>query len=221
VLSPARAAVVLAAGASRRMGTPKAQLTFSRRPDGTVRTFLDRILDLALVGCPADALVVVGRPEGLAGVLPPGARAVANPDPARGMFSSIRVGLQALAERLAPPAAVMLLLVDHPLVQPRTVARLWAAAEAGSREVAGAAGAAGDAAGAAGVGAVVPVYAGSSGHPIVLYPELARLALEAPADARLDRLVAQLPVQAVPVADPGVVRDIDTREGYERFFGFF
>ncbi|MEO9140290.1 MAG: NTP transferase domain-containing protein, partial [Jatrophihabitans sp.] len=76
------AGVVLAAGSGARMGTPKGEL----RLDGV------RLIDRAVLACreagcyPVHAVV---RP----GVDAPGARAVVNPEPERGMRSSLEIGV--------------------------------------------------------------------------------------------------------------------------------
>ena len=111
-------AVVLAAGLSRRMGRPKANLTLPG--DDTfltriVRTFLDAGID--------DVVVVVGHEaETVAGSLAQSglpARFVLNPDYSRGQLSSILAGLRAIDR---PGVAGMLLtLVDVPLVSENTV----------------------------------------------------------------------------------------------------
>jgi molybdenum cofactor cytidylyltransferase len=219
-MTTARAAVILAAGASRRMGVAKAELPFSpfrasAHPSGAAAsahaghpcTFLSRVIDLARVGCEHGPIVVVGRSQGAPPqpTSTPVVQAV-NPHPERGMFSSVQVGLRVVSDAAGTPVTTMLFLVDHPLVQPRTVAWLWAlvdrAAPAPADDT-----------------VLVPVYTGRRGHPVVLSPQAVRCALEAPADARLDRLLERLAVLEVRVGDPGVIRDIDTPERYRRFFG--
>ncbi len=111
-------AVVLSAGASTRMGRPKANLplaagdTFLSR---IVCTLLDAGIDdvVVVVGHEAEAIVSEFSRTGLA------ARFVHNPDFASGQFSSIIAGLRAIDR---PGVAAMLLtLVDVPLVMPATV----------------------------------------------------------------------------------------------------
>lgn len=108
-------AVVLAAGAGRRMGTPKAELVV----DG--RRLVDRaVAAMADGGC--DEVVVVVRAD-TARV--DGARVVVNPSPERGMRSSLLLGLAA-----ASGEAVAVLLVDTPGIGTdaiATVVRRWRA----------------------------------------------------------------------------------------------
>src|SRR5438093_840978 len=88
------AALVLAAGRSSRMGSPKALLAL----DG--RSFLAWIAATLAAGGVRD-VVVVTAPDGAAIAAEGarlGARIVINPDPARGMLSSVTTGLVALGE---------------------------------------------------------------------------------------------------------------------------
>jgi molybdenum cofactor cytidylyltransferase/nicotine blue oxidoreductase len=90
--------VVLAAGAGRRMGAPKAELRLAG----------ERLVDRAvgvLCGC-CDEVLVVAR----AGLSVDGARVVVNRDPGRGMRSSLELGVAAAADA----DAVAVLLVDTP-----------------------------------------------------------------------------------------------------------
>lgn len=142
--------IVLAAGAGRRLGRPKADVELGghRLVDRAVRTLRDG-------GC-AEVLAVL-RPE-QAGAA--GARTVRNPDPDRGMGSSLRCALAELAadER---SAACVVLLVDLVGVRPAEVAAVIERHRAG-----------------AGIVAVRRV--GQRSHPVLVsrewYPELAAAA---------------------------------------------
>ncbi len=103
--------VVLAAGAGSRAGGPKAVVTVggSRLVDRAVRTLRDG-------GC-SQVLAVVR-----AGVEVPGATCVVNPDPDRGMGSSLRLALEAAAGGTC--SSVVVLLVDQPGLTPECVQRL-------------------------------------------------------------------------------------------------
>ncbi len=117
--------LLLAAGAGRRMGGPKALL---RDPDGTpwvVRS----VRALAEGGC-VEVVVVVGAAAGsVSRLLPAGVRGIRATDWAEGMGASLRAGLAALSEEeMRPVDAVLVSLVDTPGVTREVVARLRAVA---------------------------------------------------------------------------------------------
>lgn len=182
-------AIVLAAGASSRMGRPKATL-----PAGGGASFLEAIL-ATLGAAGADASIAVVAP----GFEPP-CPFVTNPDPSRGMLSSVQCGLRAL-----PPGldAVLVWPVDHPLVEVTTVAAMIAAFRAGGHSV------------------VVPAFRGLRGHP-VLFASAVLPELDAADPAQGARAVVHAHADRLELAvdDPGVVGDIDTPEDYRRAFGY-
>jgi molybdenum cofactor cytidylyltransferase len=102
--------VVLAAGASRRLGRPKQLLELWGRP------LLQHSVN-AVSGAGLDEVVVVLGHEAdaieSALDLPPGARVVRNPDYASGQATSLRVGLAAVGGRAE---AAVILLGDQPLL---------------------------------------------------------------------------------------------------------
>ncbi len=108
--------LVLAAGAGRRFGGPKALA----RLDG--ERLVDRAVGILRTGGLVDVLVVSGA------VPLPDVDAVEVPNPSwrEGMGSSLRAGLAAAAAGGWPASVV--LLVDTPWVGPGAVARLLAAA---------------------------------------------------------------------------------------------
>lgn len=114
------AAVVAAAGFSSRMGSFKPLLRFA----GT--TVVGRVVGVLRAAGVDEIVVVVGhRAEELAPqVLALGARPVVNPDFARGMFTSLAVGIRALS---ADVDAAMILPVDVPSVRITTLKRIVAA----------------------------------------------------------------------------------------------
>ena len=181
------AAVILAAGRGERLGVvAKALLLHGGR------SFLDLILDLAAQSGASDRRVVVAAPfatEVSAAARVRNAVVVENPDPSRGMASSIACGFSAL---LADSVATWALLwpVDHPRVHAATVvARLIEDDDCD---------------------AVIPTVHERGGHPIVVKRRLwAALAGcgDAPMGARSVLSVAR--VRRIACNDMGVIADVD------------
>ncbi len=180
-MRPQVAGLVLAAGAGRRFGGPKALVEL----DG------ERLVDRAarvLAAGGADPVVVV---LGAAVVDVPGADAVVvNPDWASGMGSSLRAGLAAPA--LAGCTAVVVVLVDTPGIRATAVRRL-VDAHAGGADLA------------------VATYGAERGHPVLLGREHWAGALAAAVGDRgaRDYLAAHAD-EVVEVACDGDARDADT-----------
>jgi molybdenum cofactor cytidylyltransferase len=185
-------AIVLAAGASVRMGRPKSLLL---TPSG--ETFVGRI-HASLAAAGLDPVVIVARQEleeAIAAAIPH-ARIVVNAEPGRGQLSSLLVGLDALD----PCDAAMVTLVDLPLVRVDTI---QAVVDAWRRSTAS---------------LVRPIHGGRHGHPVIFgAPLLAALRHADPvAGARpVVHAYARAAVD-VPVDDPGTVRDVDTPGDYSR-----
>ena len=190
------AGVVPSAGASVRMGRPKALL----RLEGA--TFLERtVAALRGGGCePVFVVVATGDEEAAEVATAVGAQVLENLDPGEGPITSLRLALGALDETVA---GLVYLPVDHPLVRPDTVRMLLEAARA------------------SGAALALPVYEGERGHPAVfgtsLFDELSDPSLEGGARTVTYRHLAD--ALLVDVDDPGVLTDIDTPEMYEEAGG--
>ena len=194
------AGLVLAAGASRRMGTAKAAMRI-----GGV-TFLARVLDGLDAAELAPIVIVAGvHREAVSAALPVGSRArvVVNPEPDRGQLASLKVGLRELVTTAPEVAGVVVALVDHASVAGATVAALARAARTEGPPI------------------IVPVHAGRRGHPIVFMRPVWAELLDTP-DSESARVVVRRDaahVREEPVDDSGVLRDFDTPEEvllYER-----
>ena len=189
-------AIILAAGESSRMGSPKALLT---DPAGNpfivrvARTFAEAGID--------HLIIVTGRHhDAVAGVVrhhDGAVRIVRNEAPDRGQLSSLWVGLDA-AQPL-DPAAVLMTLVDVPFV---TAATVRAVVEAWRRT---------------GAPIVRPAIGERHGHPVLfdraVLPELRRAPLEEGAKAVVHAHARDL--VNVAVDDEGAVTDIDTPGDYD------
>jgi molybdenum cofactor cytidylyltransferase len=196
------AGVILAAGDSSRMGRDKALLPWPPNAAGQASssdTFLSAAIR-SLASATEFVVVVVGRNESaLAPVIyAQGASLVVNPDPNRGQFSSLQVGLQDVLNHGRDAAVVT--LVDRPPVRAATIRTLRDAFEAADQNV----------------WAVVPEFSGKHGHPYLVGREMMEAFLRVPATliARDVEHEHQDHIQYVSVDDARVALNINTPEDY-------
>jgi molybdenum cofactor cytidylyltransferase len=184
------AAILLAAGESARMGSPKALL-----PWGGVTLIEYQVRELAAAGI-EDIVVVLGdAAEEVRGRVPPAGRVVVNEAYREGRASSLRAGAAALPDSAGP---VLVLNVDQP--RPREVhLALLSAHQAGDALI------------------TLPVAEGRRGHPTVLagalLPELRNVSEETQG---LRRVVSahRDETNEVEVSSGVVLVDINTPAGY-------
>jgi molybdenum cofactor cytidylyltransferase len=114
------AAVILAAGASTRMGTPKQLLQWQGR------SLLRSITETAIAANCSPVIVVLGAYSDRiqAEVIDLPVQVVNNPEWQTGMGSSIRMGIQALLDLNMDVKAAILLLCDQPFVSPQIIQQL-------------------------------------------------------------------------------------------------
>jgi CTP:molybdopterin cytidylyltransferase MocA len=178
------AGLVLAAGAGRRYGMPKALAPY--RGDLLVRR---AAATLRAAGC-ATTLVVVGADADRVRAAAPDLYLIDNRDWATGMGSSLRAGLAALVG--TPVTAAVVLLVDMPGVTPDAVRRITALAGPAALAVGG--------------------YGDRRGHPVLLGRDhWAGVAASATGDrgARDYLRVHAATVTVVPVGDVADDADLD------------
>jgi molybdenum cofactor cytidylyltransferase len=183
------AAVILAGGASRRMGgSPKALLDYRGQ------TFLDRVIGLFEPVC-TQVVVVLGHSalRIRSGILNRTAQLVVNPDPERGMLSSLQTGLRELQPGIDQ---FFFTPADFPAIDCSTIATLVRQASDDP---------------------VVPQFEGRHGHPVLLPASLIPEFLEldsATASAR-DVIHKHAPhTQYIEVKDRGILLDVDDPEAY-------
>jgi len=186
------AGLILAAGESRRMGTPKALLDYQGE------TFIGRLVRLFAERCEPVTVVLGAHAEVVRQSSPghPGVRYVVNDAWRDGQTSSFLCGLREIP---AGVDGVLFTLTDHPAVTPETLDALLA--DQGALRI--------------------PRCDGRRGHPIWfsrdLIPEL--LALP-PGGAARDVIRAHYPTATwIDTADRGILADIDEPADYRALIG--
>jgi CTP:molybdopterin cytidylyltransferase MocA len=179
------------------MGFPKALLRYRGE------TFLDRTVRMLGAHC-APVIVVLGAgAEEIRAQAQRPATFVENANYRSGQTSSMQAGLREVL-RAAPAgcAGVLFTLVDHPAVEPETIAALAAEAEPGLL-------------------VRVPRYRGERGHPIwfssALIPEFLALPEDGAAREVVRRHASE--TRFLDVDDAGILADIDDAEAYRALVG--
>ena len=187
------AGVILAAGTSSRLGTPKQLLDLGGKPvlahtlAAVQRTTLEPII------------VVLGHEAGeiSSSVDLSQVQTLLNPDYRTGQSSSVRAALTVLPSDVA---AVLFILGDQPLVEPAVIERIVGAYQHDRPII------------------VQPKYGEGRGNPVLidrtLFGELAELTGDTGARPIIDRHRDQ--VQLVDASEYHRPDDIDTLEDYER-----
>lgn len=187
-------AVILAAGGSSRMGTPKQLLRFDEE------SLLRRAARAALEAHCAPVIVVVGASADLAKreVADLAAIVVENCEWRSGMASSVRAGVRGAVVNDPQLEAIVVLLCDQPHVTPAVVENLMAAHRRTAAKV------------------VASSYGSTFGVPALfgrrLFEELTRL--ESASGAK--QLIAEHSSDVVFVAFAGGEIDVDTPADYAR-----
>ncbi|GAB3858518.1 nucleotidyltransferase family protein [Hymenobacter terrigena] len=184
------ALLLLAAGASTRMGRPKQLLPYHGR------TLLRHAAETAVASGCAPIVLVTGalQEELLTEVSGLPIQSIHNPEWETGMASSIRAGLKAVAE--TSPTAVLIMLTDQPLVTPELLQELIARQQQSQAPI------------------VAAAYGDTLGVPAVfsytLLPQLHQLQGRQGAG----RLIASLGAAVGQVPFPAGLLDVDTPEQY-------
>ena len=184
--APPVTALILAAGASSRMGRPKPLVPLHGQP------LLARVLETIRSVHPARTVVVLGASveEVRNGVDLRGVTVVVNSDFPEGMASSLRRG----AAAAAGTGPLLIVLGDQPFVRASTIQALVQRHAAGDAKI------------------LVPTFQGVRGNPILLdrsvIPELDSLRGDIGCRAIFPGHTTDL--VEVPVSDPGILIDVDT-----------
>ncbi|MBM2622122.1 nucleotidyltransferase family protein [Actinoplanes sp. LDG1-06] len=182
------AGVVLAGGAGRRYGLPKALI---RYPD---RLLVQRAADtLREAGTSPNVVVLGAEAQRVTAEAPDLPRVVVNEEWATGMGSSLRAGLRALIAEPEPVDAAVILLVDMPGITAEAVRRVVEHADPDALVMGG--------------------YGGRRGHPVLLgRAHWVGVIASAVGDQGARGYLKSRPVRVVPVDDVADDLDLDVPE---------
>ncbi len=188
-------AIVLAAGESRRMGSPKINLPWGRQ------TVLGRVVGTLLEAGLEEIILVMGAQPvvGADEFVKQGVKLAHNPDYASGeMLSSFQVGLQSAA---VESQAALLALGDQPQMELAVVRSVVRAYTTRQPRI------------------LIPSYQMQRGHPGVVSRELwgEILSMTSPATLRDFFNTHAADISYLDVTAETVIQDLDTPEDYERF----
>jgi molybdenum cofactor cytidylyltransferase len=203
-------AIVLAAGASSRMGQAKAALPIGTTGD----TVVGRVISTLMAGGIPRLVVVAGAHiDAVRHAMPtfadetsgnpgmPRARVIEHPGWEQGQLSSLLAGLNAIDEPLLEAAMVM--PVDVPMIAPSTVAAVISAWRASRAPI------------------VRPASGERHGHPVIFDRSVfdALRSADPSIGAKAVFAMHQDRIVNVEVADPGAFEDIDTPADYRKVVG--
>ena len=179
------AALVLAAGQSRRFGSDKRLAELPGRGTllvATLATLRPHFRDIHVVIGGDDDAVRLGIPDDIVTLV--------NPDARRGMGASLAFGMCALL-RESRARAVAVMLGDMPWVRDATFAAL--ALRAGEALI------------------VRPTFQGEGGHPVVFGRQFWPVLCQLDGDGGAHHILLDNPAACVEIAtaDPGVIKDVD------------
>jgi molybdenum cofactor cytidylyltransferase len=187
------AAIVLAAGMSRRMGKPKQLLRAGER------TLLEHTLESVRHSSAGETILVLGfaAEEIRQQISTEGFKVVVNAAYAEGMGSSLRAGISALGPQIE---AVLIVLADQPFVRPATLDRLIEHHQKFRPQI------------------LIPTYNGFRGNPVLLdrsvFPEVANLRGDIGCRAIFGNHTEG--IAKLEVDDIGILLDVDTQGDWEQ-----
>ena len=184
-------AIVLAAGESRRMGTPKMLLPYNDVTiiEQVIRNLMDANVDrvVVVVGAGKEEIMKVTRRYDVFHCY--------NENYKNGMLSSVKCGFYSLPEGCL---AALIMPGDQPMTGPGEINRVISSFLENDR------------------GLIMAVHNGKRGHPLIIDMKYLEEVLSLPEEAGLRALAERHPddVLESDTDDPSVLRDIDTQEDY-------
>jgi molybdenum cofactor cytidylyltransferase len=186
--------ILLAAGTSARLGSPKQLLTYKGK------TLLNHAVDTALeTGCQS-VFVVLGANIDLMReeLKDKPVILVENKDWHEGMASSIRCGLENISKTILMPDYVIFMVCDQPHVTSSLLLKL----SEKRKET--------------GLPIVASSYDGKTGTPALFHKYFFPALMELTGDKGARKLIADNPDKVATVSFPKGITDIDTKEDYKK-----
>jgi len=184
-------AIVLAAGESKRMGSPKMLLPYNDVTiiEQVIRNLMDSNVDrvVVVVGSDREEIMKVTRRYDVFHCY--------NPDYKSGMLSSVKCGFYSLPEGCL---AALIMPGDQPMTGPGEINRVISTFTESNK------------------GLVMASYNGRRGHPLIVDLKYLDEVLSLPEREGLRTLAGRYPEDVLESGtdDPSVLRDIDTQEDY-------
>ena len=188
--------IILSAGESKRMGTPKQLLPWRKT------IILQQVIDNAQASRLGMILLVLGYcADDIAGKIRASSkiRTLVNHDFKTGMSSSVKCGIK---NAPAKAEAYMLLLGDQPFIGPEVINNLIDAYHAGRH------------------GIIVPIYNGQRGHPVIFDSRYKKELLSIDGQGAKEVIEKHThDIFEVRVDSANVLIDIDTPQDYQKAIG--
>jgi molybdenum cofactor cytidylyltransferase len=192
-------AILLGAGESKRMGVNKLQLPWRQK------TVLEHCLDSLLRSNIQEVVIVLSdqtkemrdRLKGGSLLKNKRIKVEMNRDYKKGMSTSVRRGLKTIDPR---SDGILIALGDQPFLNPRTINALIRAFDQRRGDI------------------IVPSFRGVKGHPVIFHRKYEKELLKLRGDTGGKPILLKYSkqIKTIPVRSEGVIKDIDTREEYQK-----
>jgi len=190
--------IILAAGDSKRMGTPKGLLDFYGKPFLSCQ--IECMLEIGFI----EIIVVLGKDKELYKENIPElnkCKVILNPEPERGQFSSINCGLREVSE--LHRSGLFILPLDVPCPNKEVWKQLAFNLKLFETSV------------------LIPQFQGKKGHPVLISEEFKNYLLSCDSSTRLDyeirKKTEQGKAKIISVNDNNITLNINTTEEWEAF----